>query len=241
MATFENRSYTIVTERTYDLFRKRYANQVINMNDESAVNLAGQNSTSKLWFALIAGLVLGGVTVLVTVDSGVQGEQLIRYTLRSTGHVSFLLFIVPMIAGPLDQLYRCQLSKFLLKNRTMFGLAFAGNHIWHMGFIVALYQLSPGQPEPLPVLIGGSLGLFYLLLMVMFSFPAVVGRAGQAAKRWVHRLSFYYLVGVFIYDIALRNWPEPNRVLFVLLLAALLIRLLSWAKGTSIGRTKAGA
>ncbi|MEM8497644.1 MAG: hypothetical protein AAF542_06445 [Pseudomonadota bacterium] len=196
-------------------------------------NAPAKNSTSihtrKLWAGFFTGIILGFTVVAFGHGFRIGDEVAIRQTLLNTAHVSFFLFLVPMIARPLRDLNKNAISSYLVKNRSVFGLAFAGNHLWHLAFIVLLYQVSHEQPEPLAVLIGGSFGFLYLAAMAIFSFPAPIRLIGAKKTKLLHQLAFYYLVGVFFYDIVLRNLETPNPVLWVLFWSAIALRLLSWA------------
>jgi hypothetical protein len=109
--------------------------------------------------AMGCGLLIGSVTVLTTWDAGIQGEEFLRYTLRATGHVSFLIFLPLLLERPLQRYYPGYLTEVIAGHRAELGLVFAGNQLWHLLFIVVLYATSESSPEPFSVLLGGAIGM----------------------------------------------------------------------------------
>ena len=193
-----------------------------------AVKNAHKNS--RLLLAILSGLMLGGVTVLFVFGAGPASEYLIRETLIATGRISFLLFLVPMVAAPLHTLFNNDVSQWLVQRRNLFGMALIGNQLCHLGFVIFLYQISESQPEPTIILIGGIIGFIYLFAMGIFSFPEAVAWLGQDKARKLHQLAFYYIVGIFTYDLVFRNLDDPSVFFWSLLFSAYIVRILAWVK-----------
>ena len=125
----------------------------------------------------------------------------------------------------------------MLAYRGNFGLAFAGNHIVHLVFIVALYDASSTPPVTEAVRWGGIIGMIDLALMAVLTFQAAVRFVGVRMTAIVHRVALYYLTWIFMYDIILKNPLGSYPVLTSLWLAAVGLRVAAWF----VERTRAEA
>ncbi len=75
------------------------------------------------WWSLGAGLLLGATLAAAVALFGPDGEERLWSGVRLTGRVSFLLFLVPLAARPLDVLIGSAWTRSLLAWRGDFGLA----------------------------------------------------------------------------------------------------------------------
>ncbi len=183
-----------------------------------------RNPWPSLGAGLATGLALGAGVLLF----GAGGEEDLRTGVRLTGRTSFFFFLVPLVARPLHILFGSDWTSWLMARRGNFGLAFAGNHLAHLGFIVALYEASPTPPVTEAVRWGGIVGLVLLAAMAVLTFEAPARWIGPRATGIVHRLALHYILWIFFYDIVLKNPLGSYPVLTSLWVAAVALRVVAW-------------
>lgn len=181
------------------------------------------------WLSLLAGAFLAGIYCLPFVLApDFLTDEKIRELLRLTGRVSFFLFLVPFLARPLHVLTNSAWSNWMVRRRGNFGLAFAGNHVVHVVFIVLLYQISDLPPVETWVLVGGLFGLFYLTTMVVLTFQAPIRLVGARATKYIHRFILYYLIFIFMYDFVFKEPFGTYPILTTIWFVAVGIRIVAW-------------
>ena len=73
-----------------------------------------------------------GAAMLYLGDVG-SNDEAIRLTLRLSAQAAFVVFLFAFVARPLRQIVNTPLTRALLSNRRLIGIAFAGIHTAHDG------------------------------------------------------------------------------------------------------------
>ena len=184
--------------------------------------------TKRPWASLAAGIGVGAAVAAAVALFGPDGEEKLWSAVRATGRTSFLLFLVPLLARPLDILVGGAFSRTLLAWRGNFGLALAGNHLVHLLLIVALYDASATPPVSEAVRWGGLLVSAELAAMAVLTFQAPVRRVGPRVTAIVHRVTLHGLIYVFLYDLVLKDPIGTYPLLSSMWLAAVSVRFAAW-------------
>ena len=177
---------------------------------------------------VIGPLILFGVS-----ERGLQLAA--RYTVR----VSFPLFLLAYLAGPLVALWRTNLTRWLQKNRRYIGLNFAIAHTIHLGALSGYFVFIGVSPDA-ATLIGGGLAYILMFAMAATSNDWSVRKLGTNWRR-LHSVGLHYLWFIFLITYMGRlsegeagDRPEDLFVVGVvgsaLVFGALLVRLLGILK-----------
>ncbi len=165
-----------------------------------------------------------------------RGWQLAaRYTVR----VSFPLFLMAYLAGPLMVLWRSNASRWLMRNRRYIGLNFAIAHTVHLGALSS-YFLYLGIAPDATTLAGGGLAYALIFAMAATSNDWSVNKLGPNWRR-LHSVGLHYVWFIFLITYLGRfsggEAGDANENMFVvavvgssLVLVALLIRLTAFWK-----------
>jgi DMSO/TMAO reductase YedYZ heme-binding membrane subunit len=157
-----------------------------------------------------------------------SSEENLRLLLRLTARVAFVMLLAVFVARPLHELIRTPLTRALLRNRALVGVAFAGVHTAHLVLLVYRVQQFPDFDLLVPRNVLGALTYLLMYAMVVTTFRAPKRALGPQSWRVLHRLGLFWLTAVFaqtqlppsLDDLSGMNWW-----LMSLLAAALVIRL----------------
>lgn len=142
------------------------------------------------------------------------------------------LFLVAFTASSLATLWPSASTKWLLANRRYIGLAFAFTMAWHFSF-VAYTIWSFGNPLNAKATSLDVIGLVFLLLLTLTSFPWAVRRLGRTNWRRLHKTGVYviWLLATELYFHSIRDGGDRlHWAIFSALLAAWLLRVAAWTK-----------
>lgn len=147
-------------------------------------------------FLATLGLVAGAAALYLAAAGNTDDN--IRLVLRSSARLAFLVLLVIFVARPLRQLLARPATATLLKNRRLFGIAFAGVHTAHLGLVFfRSYRVPDFELNFLGSLPGGlAYLLIYLMLITSFDRPAhAIGR-----RNWkiLHKVGLYYVFLIFL-------------------------------------------
>lgn len=130
---------------------------------------------------------------LLLVGVGERGLQLAaRYTVR----VSFPLFLLAYLAGPLTTLWRSDVTRWLQRNRRYLGLNFAIAHTIHLGALTSYFVFLGISPDA-ATLIGGGLAYALMFAMAATSNDWSVKKLGTNWRR-IHSVGLHYLWFIFL-------------------------------------------
>jgi methionine sulfoxide reductase heme-binding subunit len=133
-------------------------------------------------------------------------------------------FILAFTASSLRSLWPSVITRWLLRNRRYFGLAFALGMTWHL--VAVTYLLATfGLHLNRTALTADLVGLVSLVLLTVTSFQVVAKWISGLLWRRLHKVGVYtiWLLAMYIYAEALRGDRDG------LHLTALLLLVMAWA------------
>jgi hypothetical protein len=194
------------------------------------------NDWNLLWF--IAGPI--SIAILMTMartdlHSGEGISSLIQFSVRCAIPWLYLAFA----ASSIQVLFPGSLSRWLLRNRKIIGLAFAAAMAWQLFFIVWLVTVHSDyyiqEVYVLRDVFEGILGYFFLISMTLTSFR--IGRQRLTARQWkyLHKIGIYslWIYAFSVYWWALYYYPAPGWIDYIYYWGGFLawgLRIAAWRK-----------
>ncbi|MDJ0793607.1 MAG: ferric reductase-like transmembrane domain-containing protein [Woeseiaceae bacterium] len=173
---------------------------------------------------------IGGLAALWLASVGANDEQ-IRFTMRESAFIAFALYVVVLVARPLQQLLRKDWTAKLLRNRRLLGVAFAAAMTAHLGLIAYRFGTQPElefSPDPFGV---GAYAVFYVMLITSFDAPKKA--LGPRAWKLLHRIGLLYAAVIFAVPRPLETVTEPEYLRYGIPFAiAVLIRFTAWRRSS---------
>ena len=161
-------------------------------------------------------------------------DENIRLTMRESAFFAFSLYILVLVARPLQQLLRKNWTAQLLRNRRLIGVAFAATMTAHLGLIIYRFNSQPDlefSPDPFGI---GAYAVFYLMLITSFDAPKKA--LGPKAWKFLHRFGLLYAAVIFAVPRPLETITEPEYVKFGIPFAiAVLLRITAWLRSPRRG------
>lgn len=162
-----------------------------------------------------------------------NNDDNIRRMLRLTADAAFIVLLLVFVARPLRQLVATPLTRALLGNRRLLGIAFAAVHSAHL--LLILYRHGRGGDFEFRVVESLPGGLVYLLILLMFatSFDRSARALGPRNWRFLHKTGLYVIFAAFVQAVLPRNSEEIVSVygaLTALAAAAAAIRIAAFVK-----------
>jgi methionine sulfoxide reductase heme-binding subunit len=171
-------------------------------------------------------VVIGAGLLFFDLRTAAGTESMVLYSVRC----ALPLFLVAFLASSIVQLWPGRLTRWLLRNRRSFGLAFAVGMAWHLAFVA--YFMSRFDKHLNALALGMDLvGLTFLVALTVTSYKSV--RRLMPPRSWLllHRAGVYviWFLATWIYLMGVRYTRDlPHIVGLVVLLCAVGIRALSW-------------
>jgi sulfoxide reductase heme-binding subunit YedZ len=202
-----------------------------------------------LW---IVGATLCGLTVAAAIMIVGGGDRdATRLALRATARVSFVYFVLAFVAAPLARLHPTTWTRWLLRHRRAFGIAFGATMSVHVGCILRLYALYLPERPPMVTdadFLIGVPGLVLVGLMTTTSAVAVRRRMAAAAWRRLHRVGIWVVWSIFflclVDSVGRKETAHPVLgywAFVTVLLAALGVRFAAWRRTAPAASTDAPA
>ena len=190
---------------------------------------------------VVAALTIPAALQLAHVTDGADGAN---RGIRLTARTSLALFLLAFTASALYQLWPTRATTWIRRNRRYLGVAFAGSHTLHAGFIIATIVLATRRFEhgvdvtPKWVYVLDVLGYLCLIALTVTSFDAVARKMQYATWKRVHLTGSYVIWLTFFAAYWRRGVAAPQFYgLFLLIcLAALVIRFIAKAQLAKTGR-----
>ncbi|MCH9695653.1 MAG: ferric reductase-like transmembrane domain-containing protein [Gammaproteobacteria bacterium] len=151
--------------------------------------------------------------------------------IRHTAQLAFAIYILILVARPLQQLLRKPWTAKLLRNRRLLGVAFAAVMTTHLLLIAMRFGSQPELTYPLGnLLVGaGAYGIFYLMLITSFDGPTkALGR-----RRWkiLHNTGLIWGGIIFGLPRSVADLSDPDYLkLGIPFLLAIVIRFIAWRR-----------
>ncbi len=184
---------------------------------------------AKNWYVLVGVVgLLGGACAawLASVDSS---DEHILLPIRLTARIAFMLYLIVLVARPLQQLLRTGWAAALLRNRRLVGVAFAGVMTVHLALLAYRFGSQPAlEDPPFNLLVGGgAFAIFYLMLITSFDRPRKA--IGPRAWKILHRTGLVWAGVIFGLPRSLESLSDPEYWQFGLpFVIALIIRITAW-------------
>jgi sulfoxide reductase heme-binding subunit YedZ len=188
-------------------------------------------SSVRNWNVFLLLVLLTGGAAAGWLQSVPLSDDNIRVTVRNSAMFAFLFYLVCIAARPMHQLLRQSWSAALLKNRRLFGVAFAGVMTAHLMLIILRFVSTPGLDYPVSSLVLG--GSVYAIIYVMFitSFDAPTRALGPKLWKRLHRIGLVAIAVVFALPRSVEDLSDPYKLkymvpvlLVILMRSALLLR-----------------
>jgi len=159
----------------------------------------------------------------------------VRMVVRFTARSSLLLFCLAFSAGALARLWPSGWTRWQLRNRRQFGLAFAASHGLHALALVAFARLDPAAfaaATSVASYLFGGIGYAVIVAMTVTSFDRTAAALGPHGFRLLHRIGGYYLLAQFGVSFGMRVPGMPNYALFLIpLVVTLVLRVAAFMAG----------
>ena len=183
-------------------------------------------SSIRNWNVFLLAVILTGGAALAWLSGVEMTDADIRVTVRLSAAFAFLFYLASIAARPLHQLLHRPWTSALLKNRRLFGVAFAGIMTAHLMLIIMRFTTTPGLDYPTSsIILGGSVyAIIYLMFITSFDRPA---RAlGPKAWKLLHRTGLIAIAVVFALPRSLDELSSPDKLKFTIpVLAVILMRI----------------
>ncbi len=181
------------------------------------------------WQVLLTLLVMLGGASLAALVVGGTGDESIRLPVRATAQLAFVLYLIILVARPLQQLLRKPWTAALLRGRRLVGVAFAAAMTVHLGLLAYRFGSQPELTYPLfSLLFGGTAYLlFYLMLVTSFDTP----KRALGPRKWklLHRTGLVWAALIFGLPRSVEALSDPDYLKFGIPFAlALAIRITAW-------------
>jgi hypothetical protein len=191
-------------------------------------NLSAQLTGWRLTWALIIAITIGATAVAVTVGGVAGANEGIRITART----SAVLFLLAFTASSAYRLWPNNFTKWVRRNRRYLGVAFAGSHLVHAGFIIASVVLSSARFKagvartPGGVYVLDTIAYGFLIAMAITSFDRIANQMRYATWHRLHVTGNYVIWLTFFVAYWRRGitYPLFYGPFLLIVLAALVIR-----------------
>jgi hypothetical protein len=183
----------------------------------------------KNWQVLLATLALtGGLSALWIAVTDFTDEN-IRVPLRVTAQLAFSLYLVVLVAHPLQQLLRKNWTAALLRNRRLVGVAFAATMTTHLVLIAYRFGSQADLDFVLNLFGATAYAVFYLMLITSFDRPKKA--LGPRAWKFLHRTGLVIAAIIFGLPRSLEDLGDPDYLKFGVPFAiAVAIRITTWLR-----------
>ncbi len=185
---------------------------------------------------LLLGIALASAAIFAGMQAGADHTEQWQLAARWTALAGLPLFVIAYSASSLGRLAPGPVTRTIWRDRRWWGLGFAASHTIHLYALVTFIQLGSEPPRSFVSLIPGGLGYLTLFAMALTSNNAAMRALGKNWKR-LHTFGIHYLWLIYTLAFGKRLMgpgatPEA-KFAFILLLAALGLRIAVWLKGRS--------
>ncbi|WP_285030427.1 hypothetical protein [Mycolicibacterium sp. lyk4-40-TYG-92] len=201
---------------------------IIDAPNRTDRSLSAQLTGWRLTWTLVIAIAIGTTAVAVTVGGVAGANEGIRITART----SAVLFLLAFTASATYRLWPNDFTTWVRRNRRYLGVAFAGSHLVHAGFIIASVVLSSArfkagvERTPGGVYVLDTIAYGFLIAMTITSFDRIAKRMQYASWRRLHLTGSYVIWLTFFVAYWRRGitYPLFYGPFLLVVLAALVIR-----------------
>ncbi|MFK8007980.1 MAG: hypothetical protein AB8H03_16605 [Saprospiraceae bacterium] len=159
-------------------------------------------------------------------------EESNRLVIRLTARMSGILFCFAFGASAFHAWFKNSFSWWFFMNRKFWGISFAMMHLVHLGFLVLLQQyFHPVFEQAATVsLIAGGLAYFFLVLMLLTSFPFFVKKITSQSWKILHTAGGYWIWLIFMISYVKRVIHGSNEYIPLVIVFTITMFLRIWKK-----------
>ena len=190
------------------------------------------------WVFWLASGCVASLSVLIALTTP-EPVAAIRHVIRFTAQSSLLLFNTAFAASALARLWPGTTTRFLLRHRRHFGLAFAVSHFIHAVALITLARTAPAvfsSLTDLQMYIFGGLGYAFIIAMAATSFDRSAAWLGPRRWRLLHLIGGWDIFLTFLIGgEGKRALHDPGYLPYVVLLLAVLALRIAAARRRRAG------
>jgi hypothetical protein len=189
---------------------------------------------------VVAAALLSCAVAGTVLAAGDFGRDATRLALRLTARLSFCYFVIAFVASPLARLRPGPATRWLVRRRRAFGVAFGASMSIHVCCILRLYALYAPDRPPMVTdadFFVGVPGLTLVALMTVTSLVAIRRRIPPRAWKRLHTTGLYVVWSIFflclVDSVSRKDTLHPIAgyyAFIVVLLAAMGLRLTAFRR-----------
>ena len=157
---------------------------------------------------LSIGVAISVAVSLLAVQNSSDITEGLQVALRWTGRLGFLIFLLPLAAGPLRQLQPGPITAKLVRWRRSAGIAFGGLQSVHLLLILAMLQISKANPFDIATIVVGGAGIALAIAMLLTSFDIPARVLGPRGWKLLHRSGLYVMTFIYFFDFLVAPWEQ---------------------------------
>lgn len=187
---------------------------------------------NQLWSYRLLGWILSLQTIfyIVLLFVGGYDEEHLRIAVRLTARLAVILFCLAFGASAIHYFFKNSFTYWLRMNRRILGIAFAITHLLHLSLLIVLqYTFHPVfELAPWISLFGGGMAYFFVIVMLLTSFPRLAGYFSSFQWKMLHTIGGYWIWFIFLRTYGKKALGGHSDFIpyFLLVLMCLAIRLL---------------
>ncbi len=190
------------------------------------------NSNRKNTAVLVGSLLLGLVVTWAALGASPANETSLGAAMRTTAQLGLVLYLAIFVARPLQVLWVAPASRWLLRNRRLLGIAFAGQMLVHLALILWLFYGVNGEGLQLGANFVGAVAYGLVLALLITSWDRPARKLGARNWKRLHRTGLYWIGVPFLFTMVVGLAGESPPLRYYLfstaLLAAIAIRITAW-------------
>ena len=187
-------------------------------------------NNQKNWSVFLGTIGLSTLVYVAYLGSIGTSEENVFSVLRWSARLSFLALTLVFVARPLQQLVKKPWTAKLLRRRRLIGIAFAGLHTAHLGFIIYRGRISDEYVFRAADNLAGTVGYVVILLMLITSWDSTARMLGRRNWKVLHTIGLFGLFAAFtnfVRPASLETATPISWLLLAIALGALTIRVLA--------------
>jgi len=193
------------------------------------------NDNKFVWRVFLAAAASIAIAAATYFGVAGTGDEAIVTSIILSGQLAFVLYVLVLLARPLQQIIPSPPVNSLRRNRRFVGVAFAGIMATHLLLIIFRVKQSPDLDFPLQILLVGGGAYMMIGLMFITSFEQPRNALGPRAWKWLHRTGLIWIGFVFAAPGSLEDLGDPGYLKFGIPVAfALLIRATAWLRSRQL-------
>ncbi len=154
-------------------------------------------SSRRNWIVFFGVGLVAAAASLLWIGSHEFSDEIVRRPIRHTAQLAFAIYILILVARPLQQILRADWTASLLRKRRLLGVALTSAMTVHLGLIAYRFGSQPELSYPLFNLVVGGGAYVMLYLMFITSFDGPTRALGPRKWKLLHRTGLVYAALIF--------------------------------------------